>query len=396
MSTLWTKAEERKLLAAVRASTGPEDAIARVKRALPGKALSFSAIDHKFRRLTGGKETPGHAFAAANAKAGHAEATDEVARFVTIAAKGGTLEELCDRFDSSPKKIKELIGIAKKQGFRIDVVGDHVGFVPRAPVPGERRVVASPGEENVFAVASDIHVGSKYFLEECFVDFVTRAYKEDGVRTVFGPGDVLDGCYRHSKWEEKHHGFQDQAAHAAKIFPKLPGLKYVMIAGNHDETFEKESGMDVCKALEGVFRSAGRDDLQMLGARGAYVRYGARGANQRGVLVELWHPLGGAAYAVSYQLQRHVENYGVGQKPDFCFGGHTHQQVYCVRRGVHCFWSGTFHGGGGSFSKALGGAQSIGGWIVRYKQTRDGTVRDVAPTWRSYYEVEDVRELGLG
>jgi len=317
--------------------------------------------------------------------------------FVKAARKGATIEELADRFELPPRKVRELIDTAKASGYRLDVAGHEVGYVPRAataaPATSPYSVIAQPGEEHVFAVASDLHIGSKYCLEAQLIDFIRRAYLEDDVRTVFLPGDIMNGMYRHSRWEEKCHGFEAQAEHVAKVLPQLEGLRYVGIAGNHDETFEKDSGLDVCRALEDVFRRAGRSDLSMVGARGAYVRFAPRGG--RGALVELWHPLGGGSYAVSYKLQRHVEEYGVGQKPDFVFAGHWHQQCYVVRRGVHCFLAGTFNGGGSAFGKALGGAQAIGGWIVRFQQTADGTIRDVQPTWRAYYEKETIREEGL-
>lgn len=387
----WTKAEEKKLIAIAKKAKTVDEALALVRALYPERNLSKPAMMQKYYRLG---IRISEVTAANRSTVAKDDAAGELARFVAVAKKGGTLEDVCDRLDLAPKRAKAMIDAAKKAGYRIELAHGQVGYVPSKPLVGERRIVAQPGEEHVFAVASDIHVGSKYFLGEQFVDFVTRAYKEDGVRTIFGPGDILDGVYRHSRWEESHHGFHEQATFAAKVFPRLPGLRYVMIAGNHDETFEKESGLDVSRAIEDVFRREGRDDLTMLGARGAYVRYAPKGG--RGILVELWHPLGGGAYAVSYKLQRHVEEYGVGQKPDFMFAGHWHQQCYVVRRGVHCFSSGTFHGGGSSFGKALGGAQAIGGWVVRFRQTREGTVRDVAPTWRGYYETESIRELGLG
>ncbi len=388
----WTPAEDAKLLRAVRGSTSIPEAIAAAKVALPDRKVTKHVVVHRLVNL----ESPalGTIVKANLCKASSKSTSDELAQFAAVAKKGHTLEELCDRLDLAPKKAKAMIDAAKSAGYSISLAGGQVGYVPPAPLIGQARIVARPSEEGIFAVVSDTHIGSKYCLEEQLRDFIARAYKEDGVRTIFHPGDILDGVYRHSRWEENHHGYDAQSTRAAKVFPKLPGLRYVGIIGNHDETFEHESGLSVVASLPQVFRDAGRDDFQLIGARGAYVRFAPKGG--RGVLVELWHPIGGGAYAVSYKLQRHVEEYGVGQKPDFVFAGHWHQQCYVVRRGVHCFSSGTFHGGGSPFGKALGGAQAIGGWIVRYGQTKDGTVRDVQPTWRGYYETEQVRALGLG
>jgi hypothetical protein len=394
----WTKSEDARLARIAENAKTIDDARASARAALPAR-FPDGASDHSVVNVINdrlhamGKPTLGKLVAGRRNAKELSERGAEVARFASVAKSGLSLEELCDRTDLSPKKAKAMIAAAKQAGYRIELTGDTVGYVPPQPLHTEKKVVAAPGSEEVFAVISDLHFGSKYCLEEQIVDFVTRAYKEDGVRKIFLPGDNLDGCYRHSKFEESYHGFHPQAQRMARVLPRLKGLSYDGIIGNHDETFDKESGMDVCKATEDVFRREGRDDLRLHAARGAYLRYAPKGG--RGVLIELWHPLGGAAYAVSYKLQRHVEEYGVGQKPDFVFAGHWHQMVYVVRRGVHCFSSGTFHGGGGSFSKALGGAQAIGAWVVRYRQTKDGTLRDVAPNWRAYYETETVRPVTL-
>jgi hypothetical protein len=192
-----------------------------VAKTLPERALSYDAFERKLGRL--GKSAG--AFIQATAVQGAKDdRAAEIAAFVQVAKKGAELEELCDRLDASPKKVRNLLEEAKKRGYSLDIAGDgRVGYVPPKPLQGEKRIVAQPGEEHVFAVASDIHIGSKFFLRDQFVDFVTRAYHEDGVRTIFVPGDILDGCYRHSKWDESHHGFHDQAREAVRVFPQLPG-----------------------------------------------------------------------------------------------------------------------------------------------------------------------------
>lgn len=390
----WTEDETRKLLKAVKRAKTTEEALAAIHQ-VTGQKLSIDAIDMKLNRL--GQPRLRQIVAENTTTVKRDEKSAELARFATVAKKGGTLEEICDQLDLAPKKAKAMIEAAKSAGYRIELKAGMIGYVPPEPHAREQRIIAPPGEEQQFGVVSDLHIGSKYCLEDQLRDCVIRAYKDHGVTQFFVPGDMLDGCYRHSKWEESHHGFDAQSTRFAKVLPgKKDGLKnvrYAGIAGNHDETFEEGSGLDVCRAIEDVFRREGRDDLRLYGHRGAYLRYAPKGG--RGILVELWHPRGGGAYAVSYKLQRHVEEYGVGQKPDFCIAGHWHQQVYCVRRGVHCFLAGTFHGGGGSFSKSLGGAQAIGGWVVKYRQTAPGTVREVTPTWVAYYEREEVRSVGL-
>jgi UDP-2,3-diacylglucosamine pyrophosphatase LpxH len=392
----WSEADEKKLVRAVDKASSKEEALRLVQLAIPDRKPTLCAINNVLRRLN----LPSlHTRLSAKERAvGKSDQDAELAQFVSIAKNGYTLEELCDKVDASPKKVRAMVEAAKASGYRIDFKAGSIGYVPHQPLRSEKKLIAQPGDPECFGVISDLHIGSKFCLEDQLRDFIIRAHKEDGVRQFFLPGDNLDGCYRHSKWEEAQHGFTPQAERMAKVLPskKQDGVdvRYAGIIGNHDETFEKDSGLDVCRATEDVFRRAGRDDLQLYGARGAYLRYAPKGG--RGVLVELWHPLGGGAYAVSYKLQRHVEEYGIGQKADILLTGHWHQQCYIVRRGVHAFSCGTFHGGGSSFGKALGGAQAIGGWVIRYRQTKEGTIRDLTPTWRGYYETERIRNMGLG
>lgn len=319
--------------------------------------------------------------------------SEEILALVKLARKGGhNLESLCDYLDTSPKKVRTLVEEARTLGYRIRMVAESFGVEPTATSRATKQIIAAPATERTILVASDIHVGSRFFLVDQFKDHIQRGY-EAGARICLVPGDILDGCYRHSMWEETHYGFQEQAKECARVFPKLPGLRYFGITGNHDQTFETNSGLSVVEALPQVFRDMGREDLTLVGARGGFVRIGAKG--ERGLLVEMWHPLKGPAYALSYKMQKHIEGYQVGQKPDVLLTGHWHQSCYFSQRGVHALSCGTFHGGQSDFGKALGGAPAIGGWTIKYGMTKEGTVRDFEPKWRAYYESEQVRNIEL-
>lgn len=381
---VWTAKEKARLERIVRKASTQEMAIEAV-RAVFGQGVSRQSIEHHLG------SRPIREFLAPESPKEDAR----IVRLVGLARTGKrTLEDLCDAMDESPKKVRALVEVARTAGYRIATVGDRFGLEPTATSRQERQVVLPPGKEHTLLVASDIHVGSQFFLKDQFQDHIQRGY-DAGARTCLVPGDILDGCYEHSRWEESQHGFEDQANECAKVFPRLPGLRYVGITGNHDQTFEHRSGLSVVHRLPGVFRENGREDFELIGARGGFVRLTAKG-EARGLLVEMWHPLKGPAYALSYKMQKHIEGYQVGQKPDVLLTGHWHQSCYFTQRGVHAMSCGTFHGGQSSFGKALGGAPAIGSWIIRYGMTKEGTVRDFTPTWRAYFEQENVREAGLG
>lgn len=305
-----------------------------------------------------------------------------------------SLEGLCDRLDMSPGKLRALVSDARDAGLSVEIDGSHIGRPPRQESSHEDeaqiRMPAPINGRQMFAVCSDIHVGSKHHLADYLEDFVERAYVR-GVRKILCPGDLLDGVYKHSVWEQTHRGFDEQVREAARTLPRRPGLSWEFIIGNHEQTFEDSCGLDVGRAIVDTFRSEGRHDWTYHGARGAYLRLVAPG--ERGMVVEMWHPKKGTGYALSYGMQNHIRDYAVGAKPDCLLVGHWHQQCYFVSRGVHAMSCGTWQGGKSSYGRSLGGSPAIGGWVVDYATTKDGTVREFTPTWNAYYENEAARDV---
>ncbi len=293
-------------------------------------------------------------------------------------------EELCNELNVSPRRAREMIEEAQVAGYDVRVADGAVGRTP-AVTPEPVTVSKAEGDWQMVSVISDTHLGSRYCLREQIQDFVNRAY-ENGVREILHPGDILDGCYRHGRWEVTHTSLDDQISDLLDVLPKRPGLSYHAIGGNHDETFKDQAGFDVGRLIEARFQDAGRDDFHFYGWRGAMLRV-------RGALFEMWHPRGSGAYAKSYKAQRYLaQSYGPW-KPDVLLIGHFHTFNYCVERGVHAIQCPTFQGAGSAFSKSLGGTPSIGGTILSWRATEDGTLRDFNLTLRSYYEREAPREL---
>lgn len=374
-------ADRKRLISIVRKCETPEGALEAARLAFPARRWTREILRWLLR-----PERMGEIL-----RPPEVAKNEELDRLIALARAGTrTLEGLCDALELSPKKVRALVDVANAAGFRVACVGDRFGLTPTTTEKRTVSVVMPAQHRHTILVASDIHVGSKYFLREQFQDHIHRGY-EAGARVCLVPGDILDGCYDHSRWEESQHGFEEQASEAARVFPRLEGLRYIGITGNHDQTFEHRSGLSVVQALPQRFQAAGRKDLELLGARGAFLRLGS--GSERGLLVEMWHPLKGPAYALSYKLQKHIEGYQVGGKPDVLLTGHWHQSCFVFVRGVHAMSCGTFHGGQSDFGKALGGAPAIGGWQIQYAVTKEGTVREFTPTWRAYYESEHVRVI---
>lgn len=173
------------------------------------------------------------------------------------------------------------------------------------------------GDKYIFAVVSDTHFGSRWqqlthlhtFYEKC---------ASMGISTVLHAGDLVAGqkIYRGQEFELFMHGADAQTEYAIKYYPRIKGIKTLMISGNHDLSHYKYAGVDVCQAV-----AKERDDIEYLGKDGAYL-------NMHGISIYLAHGTGGNAYARSYKLQKVIEQLAPEQKPNILIMGHYHTQVF--------------------------------------------------------------------
>ncbi len=291
-----------------------------------------------------------------------------------------TVQRLCDEvFDLSPKRVKAIIEKAQESGFSLDVDHDVIAF--KRPLPSTDTVhiattIPPLGSEVIVGVFSDVHVGSKYHLKEAWVDHIHHCYNL-GVKDFFCPGDLLEGCYRHARFELSQVGWEDQANEALDSLPILPGLHYHFIDGNHDFTFTEAIGMESGAALVRLAKDRGRTDIHFYGSRGAHINYG-------GCNIELWHPKQGLGYAKSYPLQNHIRDTEPEDRPHVLLTGHWHQYVTFEQGGVYAVACGTFQHGHSPFGKAIGGSTAIGGVVLRWVLQEDGTLREFSAQHRPY------------
>lgn len=300
-----------------------------------------------------------------------------------------SFQEVCNKLDLSPKKAEALIKKAKQADVPVHLENDHIGLVSQSiglETQEARGIPPTVSGRQTVAVISDTHLGSKYCLREQLADFVNFAYNERGVRQILHVGDILDGDYRHGKFEVSHTGLEDQTEDLCQVLPHLPGLTYHAITGNHDYTFTERAGLSVGPYIESYFRAQGRRDFFSYGDRSAFLRI-------RGARVHLWHPKKGCGYAKSYPIQKQIERYVPGEKPDILLIGHWHVFEHTFERGVHGVACPTFQGGGSAFGKSLGGAPAIGGVVLNWELTEQGVVRNFGLEHRAYYEKETLWDV---
>lgn len=299
---------------------------------------------------------------------------DPVKLLVRLSRTPISLTELCDRLDMSPARV---LALAQKHKVKLEKGNDHVQLSAKEQIRTvqDTRVLPVRGRRQQVGVISDLHLGSKYCLRAQLRDCVQHMY-ERGIREILVPGDLLQGWSKKWIFELSHPGFTDQIEDLRATIPRLRGLTYWAITGNHDETWFEISGIDVGEAIHAV-----RPDINFVGRCGAFVKI-------RGAIGHMWHPLGGTPYAKSYRLQKKIEEYSAGEKPDFLLAGHLHQYAHVEERGVFGALCPTFQASGSAFSKRLAGNPALGGLILSWEIAGKDLVRNFSIERRRYYELE--------
>lgn len=186
-------------------------------------------------------------------------------------------------------------------------------------------------------VIADTHIGQQKFDEGLF-KFAGEVFKKEGVKDVYHAGDILEGASGRDGqcFELTHIGFENQIAYAAKLFDKyFSGLQIHAIEGNHDLWYKQKNnaGASVGRVLQDRCKN-----FHYLGEMEADVKLGPN------CTMKLFHANDGTAYANSYKMQKLVESFEGGHKPNIAVEGHYHKALYQFIRGVHCIDGGTICG----------------------------------------------------
>ena len=185
------------------------------------------------------------------------------------------------------------------------------------------------GDEIVIGSFSDTHLGSNYTS----VDMVNYAFDEfsrQGVDLITHCGDVFEGLSHRPghMYECSHLGYSAQLEHGREVFGQWTDTPIYMVDGNHDRWYIKSNGALIVDEL-----CRGQENLHFLG-------HDEGNINLNGIIIKLWHGEDGSSYAFSYRIQKIVESFTGGEKPNVFLCGHTHKATYIFDRHIHCVSAG--------------------------------------------------------
>ena len=227
-------------------------------------------------------------------------------------------------------------------------------------------------------IISDTQIGVKQFDEGLFAR-AGKTFKKENVKAVYHAGDILEGMSGREGniYELEYIGFSQQIKYAVKLWKKyFRGLKTYGITGNHDLWFLKKNngGVDVGEELESRL---GIDNFEYLGQNEVDIKLAPR------IIMKLFHPNDGSAYAFSYKLQKLVESLESGRKPNILVEAHYHKAIYMFLRNIHAIEAGTICGQT-EWMRGKKIAAHKGFWILEIKISSSGIFEFIPHFYPSY------------
>jgi biotin operon repressor len=312
-----------------------------------------------------------------------------------------SIRDLSKKFDRSETTIWDMIDKMESAGYVLERTEHTVAAPKKSPkieYKPSKTLADEAGHEITFGVISDTHFGSAYVQASALQSFMGIAY-DAGVRHVFHAGDLTAGINGYkgqefdllptmSNW--KHRPWiatEQQIWLADQYLPKMDGLTYYILGGNHDYWHIVSSGIDAVSKF-----CQEREDCVFLGYDVADVPITDR------VELRLWHPSGGVPYALSYRLQKGLEQLAFEElskaveqnenpKVRFLIGGHLHVEAKFHRGPMVAALAGCFEGQT-NYLKKKALLPTIGGSIWNVIVTDTGLVKQVDYTFIPFNEIE--------
>jgi len=233
----------------------------------------------------------------------------------------------------SQDKPDDLEKLLEKQGL---TQAELTALLKSSNISPSRKVNLDIPEHHIrVGYFSDPHIGHDRFRQDGF-DLMIKTFKKEGIDFIVCPGDHLEGMSGRPGhiYELSEVGFSAQINKAIQLYDAL-GLPILGIDGNHDQWYAKKnnSGIVVGEELEARIKNythLGQDEGDIEVAPG--------------YTIKLYHGADGTAYADSYKIQKLIESFTGGEKPNVVFSGHYHKSLFLARRNVFGFESGTLSG----------------------------------------------------
>lgn len=282
--------------------------------------------------------------------------------------KKKTLLEICETLELKDYEVIGLVELMKQDGELLDYVNGEIVKL-RKPIENFG-VYSIPDNTHHLSLLmiSDTHICNRADRID-ILNYLYDKAESKGIKYVLHCGDVLDGIYVNRPqhiYELRCVGFDEHLDYVVNKYPHFSG-KTFFIGGNHMDTYFKNGGSDMGKAI-----SREREDLVYLNPDTADLKIGKVG-------IHMHHGGGGRSYSLSYKLQRYVETLPQDKKIDIVMQGHFHNAMYMYYMGKHCFQVGALEDDT-PFSRSMGFKNEKSCYWVDVEVDDKGNIYSIEPT----------------
>jgi hypothetical protein len=307
---------------------------------------------------------------------------EEVRKLLQKGAR--TTAELANAMDCAPRRIEELLMQFQERGgllFERDGKWDLHHAMHIEPTT---HVVPIAAGHRKFGVLGDNHLCNKHSR----LDVLRAAYDrfaDLGITDVYNTGNYVDGEKFFNKTELLvRPGMQAQSDYAVQEYPQRPGITTHFIDGDdHEGWYYQREGVQFGKLFEADAIKAGRTDLHYLGYGECDIKLTTPQGGE--ACLKVVHPGGGSAYATSYALQKLVESYQGGEKPQIIFAGHYHKYESGYPREIHVLQTACTCDQTMFLRKNKIGVH-VGFCVVDFDQEEDGSIHRFTVEWNPFYD----------
>lgn len=353
--------------------------------------LGESATSADIRAAKATAKTPNATTRAAMAEPRTVSFADLAAKIIPLIKRGPMhLHVIADKLAAPVMAVEAAIEDAKRNGALIVERGGmvHLDDTPALGITrdayAERKLITGKDGTFTFAIATDMHLCSKYERLDCLNDFYDQV-EQRGITTVLNAGNWIDGEATFNRNDLLVHGMDAQLQYLAAHYPRRAGVTTLAIAGaDHEGWYARREGVDIGRYAENVMRQNGREDWHDIGymERSLPLNHYSSGLGSR---IHVMHPGGGSAYAISYTPQKIIESFDGGDKPAALVLGHYHKADYLYTRNVHAMQGGCFQDQT-VFMRQKRLSAAVGGCFVTITvDPRTGAFVECSYTFRNYF-----------
>lgn len=300
--------------------------------------------------------------------------------------KKWTVAELSDKLDCGYSKVKTIARELQAEGNLIDLADDGVQIHREIPKGAGDRIDVSRfrGRTVRFGLTADNHLASKYARLDV-LNALFDIWEEQGIDTVYQLGNMIDGDARFNKFDVLVQGIEGQVGYFVDNWPKRDGITTKFITGDdHEGWYVQREGVDIGRVIQSRAEEAGREDLIYLGHMEHDIHFVGEKTES---VMRLIHAGGGSSYATSYSVQKIVESYQGGEKPNILLVGHYHKAEYGYPREVHVVQAGCTEDQS-PFMRKLKIQAHLGGWTIEFDVDPNGIIHRFQTQWHPFYDRE--------